>query len=284
MDSGNPTLAIKELGGTGRTHDWNFSKQIREAVDVPLFLAGGLNPANVAEAIQTVKPFGIDVCTGVRTDGSLDRHKLKEFFDAINTCQVGDRHKGSTGNFKTTETGYSLMKLIFLHGKPGVGKLTVARELAALTGFKLFHNHLTVDLLTSVFEFGSKPFIELREQIWLDVFRRASEAGLDGLIFTFAFEKTVQAGFIENVRTTVTRAGGELFFVKLECAPEELEKRIANDSRVATGKLNSVELFRKLDGAGVFDDPGITTDQLVIDTTATSARDAASRIISELNL
>ncbi|MBA3354768.1 MAG: AAA family ATPase [Pyrinomonadaceae bacterium] len=78
------------------------------------------------------------------------------------------------------------MKLIFLHGLPGVGKLTVARELVALTGFKLFHNHLTVDLVTSVFDFGSQPFIELREKIWLEVFREAVEADLTGLIFTFA--------------------------------------------------------------------------------------------------
>ncbi len=65
------------------------------------------------------------------------------------------------------------MKLIFLHGMPGVGKLTVATELAKLTGFKLFHNHLTVDLVTSLFEFGSQPFIELRERIWLDTFAQA---------------------------------------------------------------------------------------------------------------
>lgn len=89
LDSGNPTLAVKELGGTGRTHDWNLSKLIREAVDVPLFLAGGLNSTNVSEAIRTVKPFGIDVCSGMRTNGSLDRRKLKDFFDAINSCQVG---------------------------------------------------------------------------------------------------------------------------------------------------------------------------------------------------
>lgn len=176
------------------------------------------------------------------------------------------------------------MKLIFLHGKPGVGKLTVARELAALTGFKLFHNHLTVDLLTSVFEFGSKPFIELREQIWLDVFRRAGEAGLKGLIFTFAFEKSVREDFIENVRKTIIETGGELFFVKLECAPGELERRIANQSRATTGKLTSVEQFRELDEAGVFEDPGTTNDELVIDTTETKASQVAARIVRELKL
>lgn len=80
LDSGNQSLAIKELGGTGRTHDWNLSRQIREAIDVPMFLAGGLNPANVAAAIRGVQPFGIDVCSGLRTNGALDPQKLKDFF------------------------------------------------------------------------------------------------------------------------------------------------------------------------------------------------------------
>lgn len=83
LDSGNQNLAVKELGGTGRTHDWVISRQIREAISVPLFLAGGLNPSNVAEAINTVQPFGIDVCSGVRTDGRLDERKLKAFFKNI---------------------------------------------------------------------------------------------------------------------------------------------------------------------------------------------------------
>ena len=83
LDSGNQSLAIKELGGTGRTHDWRLSRQIREAIDVPMFLAGGLNPGNVAQAIREVQPFGIDVCSGLRTGGRLDQEKLGEFFDWI---------------------------------------------------------------------------------------------------------------------------------------------------------------------------------------------------------
>ena len=85
LDSGNQSLPIKELGGTGRTHDWSLSRKIREAIEVPLFLAGGLKPHNVAAAIQEVQPFGIDVCSGLRTDGALDRHKLAEFFTQIRT-------------------------------------------------------------------------------------------------------------------------------------------------------------------------------------------------------
>ena len=82
LDSGNPSLPVKELGGTGRTHDWSISRQIREAASVPVFLAGGLTVLNVAEAICQVEPFGIDLCSGVRTEGKLDAEKLAAFFRA----------------------------------------------------------------------------------------------------------------------------------------------------------------------------------------------------------
>lgn len=83
LDSGRPHLAVKELGGTGRQHDWEISRRIREAVDRPVYLAGGLTPANVAEAVRKVGPFGLDLCTGVRTDGHLDPMKLAAFFAAV---------------------------------------------------------------------------------------------------------------------------------------------------------------------------------------------------------
>jgi phosphoribosylanthranilate isomerase len=83
LDSGNPTSEIKELGGTGRVHDWEISRQIREGVNRPIFLAGGLCPENVAEAIHVVRPFGLDVCNGVRTDGRLDAERLAAFFEAV---------------------------------------------------------------------------------------------------------------------------------------------------------------------------------------------------------
>lgn len=83
LDSGNPKLATKELGGTGRVHDWSISKIIRENLNVPVYLAGGLTPENVAEAIETVGPFAVDVCSGVRSNGKLDEKKLSEFFGAV---------------------------------------------------------------------------------------------------------------------------------------------------------------------------------------------------------
>jgi len=83
LDSGNPSLAVKELGGTGRVHDWTLSAEIVRRSPVPVFLAGGLKPHNVADAIRAVRPFGLDLCTGVRTDGRLDESKLAAFFAAV---------------------------------------------------------------------------------------------------------------------------------------------------------------------------------------------------------
>lgn len=83
LDSGNPKLAIKELGGTGRVHDWKLSRKIKESIHIPVFLAGGLNAGNVRQAIDQVEPYGVDVCSGVRTNGKIDESKLKGFFDAI---------------------------------------------------------------------------------------------------------------------------------------------------------------------------------------------------------
>lgn len=83
LDSGNPRLKIKELGGTGRVHNWEISRKIRETIDIPVFLAGGLNPSNVKEAIEQVQPFGLDLCSSVRTNGKLDSQKLNAFFSAI---------------------------------------------------------------------------------------------------------------------------------------------------------------------------------------------------------
>ena len=83
LDSGNPKLAVKELGGTGRVHDWTTSRRIRDTVSVPVLLAGGLNPGNAREAYERVMPAGLDVCSGLRPNGRLDAERLREFFAAL---------------------------------------------------------------------------------------------------------------------------------------------------------------------------------------------------------
>lgn len=88
LDSGNPTAAVKELGGTGRVHDWAVSRAIRDAVAVPVFLAGGLRPSNVADAISAVEPFGVDVCSGVRHSGRLDSAAVRAFIQAVRHQEI----------------------------------------------------------------------------------------------------------------------------------------------------------------------------------------------------
>ena len=90
LDSGNQKLTVKELGGTGRTHDWTLSRKIRESIGKPLFLAGGLTSGNVARAIHEVAPFGLDVCSGVRTEGRLDAARLRDFFAAVRSTSFSD--------------------------------------------------------------------------------------------------------------------------------------------------------------------------------------------------
>lgn len=85
LDSGNPKAAVKTLGGTGNTHNWDISRRLVEAVSIPVFLAGGLHAGNVQEAIMEVRPFGVDICSGVRTNGQLDAEKLDAFITAVNS-------------------------------------------------------------------------------------------------------------------------------------------------------------------------------------------------------
>lgn len=169
------------------------------------------------------------------------------------------------------------MRLVFLYGPPGVGKLTVAEALQARTGFKLFHNHLTLKLLSTVFEFGSEAFRHLREDIWLGVFREAAAEGTS-LVFTFAPERTVYPSFIARTVEVVGKAGGQVVFVELHCDEPILRERLESDTRRDWGKLASWKEYEELRDAGVFDYDAIIVPALSIDAGETSAEDAAEEI------
>ena len=160
----------------------------------------------------------------------------------------------------------------------------MARELAELTGFPLFHNHLVVDILLAVFEFGSLPFVELRESIWLRVFERACEEGLSGLIFTFNPERTVRPDFVGAVKTLVENSGGSLLFVQLTCPEAELERRVENESRAEFAKLRSLSQYRQLRDEGAFAFPQLPDSGLTIDTSETDRVESATCIVSHFGL
>lgn len=172
------------------------------------------------------------------------------------------------------------MRLIFIHGAPAVGKLTVARELSRLTGFPLFHNHLTVDLVSSLFAFGTASFVSLREQIWLAAFAEAARNDLS-LIFTFNPERTVNEDFIQKTIDGVEAAGGRVVFVELTCTQEELERRMEEPSRKEFGKLASLEQYRSLRNAGAFEFPELPTE-ISLDTTNQSPAVTAKLISDHL--
>ena len=176
------------------------------------------------------------------------------------------------------------MKLIFMYGLPAAGKLTVAQELAALTGYKLFHNHLTVDLLLSVFEFGTAPFVQLREEIWLSVFEQACRSQLPGVIFTFAPEPTVRPEFLDRTSALMRDWGGEIDFVELVCPLAELKARIDSPSRRQYRKLISLALFEQLHAQGEFEGSAMPQPRLTLDTSRCAPAEAALRIAEALGL
>ena len=175
------------------------------------------------------------------------------------------------------------MVLLFIYGAPAVGKLTVARKVAELTGLRLFHNHLTVDLLLSIFDFGSKPFVLLREQIWLSVFREAARRKVS-LIFTFNPERTVRDSFIPATIEAIESEGGSVEFVQLTCSEQELARRLVNPSRSQYGKLASLERYHDLKNSGAFDFADIDQTALRIDTTELAPDDTARLIATHFSL
>lgn len=176
------------------------------------------------------------------------------------------------------------MRLIFLFGMPASGKLTVAKELSALTGWKLFHNHLTVDLLLSVFPFGSKEFVELREKIWLSVFEAAFLGKAAGLIFTFNPENTVRQEFIEALGAVAGGAGSSVEFVEIFCDESAIKQRIDAPERRAFKKMVSYTDFRDLRDRGTFAAPVMPPPNMRLDTTQQSPQEAAVQIVEGLGL
>lgn len=175
------------------------------------------------------------------------------------------------------------MKLIFIWGGAASGKLTVARELARLTGLPLFHNHLVVDALLERLPFGDPEFIRLREAMWMAGFETAARSG-QSLIFTFAPEGTVDEGFPQRVIDLVNGLCGEVKFARLVISPEEQERRITNESRKEFRKLVSLDLFRELRSQFAASEAAMPAADIVIDTELDAPAVAAEQIAAAFGL
>lgn len=171
------------------------------------------------------------------------------------------------------------MNLLFLHGPPACGKLTVARELATLTTHPLFHNHLAVDTALAVYPFGTPGFIALRDRLWRTAFDQfASDTALPGIIFTFNPENSVPQSFIDDLFARFSSAPHRLISIALTCPEPEIERRLNSASRHDHRKLTDQALYRSLRAAGVFASPSIPRTDLSLDTALVGPGEAARQI------
>lgn len=173
------------------------------------------------------------------------------------------------------------MQIVFLHGPAAAGKFTVGKCLSRISGLPLFHNHLTVDLVLSLFEFGSPEFIELRESIWLQTFKTAARSNRS-LIFTFQPEASVSIDFVERAQRQVEANQGTIQFVELKCLDDVLEQRVSNADRAQYGKLTELALYRQIRTSGGFEYPQMPPHLIQIDTAHTAPEVAAEQIWSAL--
>ena len=175
------------------------------------------------------------------------------------------------------------MKLLFIYGSPAVGKLTVANEIAELTDFKVFHNHLSIDAIEPIFEFGSESFFKLIELIRVETVAEAARKNVN-LIYTFCYAKDLDDAHVEKISRIVEENGGEVCFVLLTAEKDELKKRVLEESRKFFGKVKSVKMmdffFERYD---LFS-PVPERESLIIDNTNLSAKATARKIIEHFRI
>jgi broad-specificity NMP kinase len=170
------------------------------------------------------------------------------------------------------------MQLIFIYGDPGTGKLTVARELQKLTGFKLFHNHLTVDLASSLYGYDNPDYFDYVRSLRLEAFERAAKANIS-LIFTFWYSSISQPS-VEKYKHAIESQSGKVLFVRLHCRPEILKERVVSASR-QNWKISSVaDLRSALENMGDV----IPDTHLEIENSELSPEVVAREIVEKLEL
>jgi broad-specificity NMP kinase len=175
------------------------------------------------------------------------------------------------------------MKLIFLYGSPAVGKLTVANEIAKHTDFKVFHNHLSIDCIEPIFEFGSKSFFKLIDLIRVETVTEAARVG-QNLVYTFCYAKDLDDAHVERITRAVEENGGEVCFVLLRAERSELDKRVVEESRKRMGKAKTVEMMEYFHTTYDLLSPVPERESLIIDNTSLSAETVAGQIIGHFDL
>ena len=170
------------------------------------------------------------------------------------------------------------MKLLFIYGPPAVGKLSVANEVAKLTGFKVFHNHLSIDAILPVFEFGSEPFFRMVEMIRVETVAEAARENVD-LIYTFCYAKGLDEAHVEKVANAARENGGEVLFALLTCDPDELRRRVLLEDRRKFKKANTLEMMEMFLETYDLSSPIPYSDTFAIDNTYVPPDDAARRIV-----
>jgi hypothetical protein len=176
------------------------------------------------------------------------------------------------------------MNLVFLHGRPATGKLTIARKLVTLTGYQLYHNHVAVDEALQLYAFGTPGFIQLREQLWREFFVRAARQLPSGVIFTFSAENTVPQSFIDWLFGEWSAIGIRLLSVELLASEATIEGRLGASQRKHFKKLTELSLYRELRSRGAFNSPSIPRSDLRINTEKNSADEAAREIVTHFKL
>jgi shikimate kinase len=175
------------------------------------------------------------------------------------------------------------MRLVFIYGPPASGKLTVAVELAKLTGFRLFHNHVSIQFVQSIFEFGTKTFWRLTGKYRLEMLDEAAKEGID-TIFTFVYSKGEDDRFVKNVLRRVRTHGGRVCFVRLYCDKEELIRRAKVSQRKKMGKVGTEKMLSDLFRKHNLDLEIPFRKSLSIDTTNQSPRNVAKSIARQYRL
>jgi len=174
-------------------------------------------------------------------------------------------------------------KLVFLYGPPGVGKLTVAKELAKLTGFKLFYNHLTIEPVKTILPSGHSDFIELLIKLRLDILEVAAKNNIN-CILTGVFAAETDEKFTRRKIKAFEKYGGSVFLVKLTCSREELYKRVRDPSRKKFSKVNKVSILKKLMDKHALDTVMKFKNTFVIDNTKLRPKKTAEKIIEHYKL